>query len=149
MVWRSLEARAAARTTSPRVEEWPRVGSRSCSPSLRRRSGYKHQRARAIIMHAACLTSGRVAQLGERGVRNAEVEGSNPFASTRTTVSKPTVWRSKHWLRRALKMSGQFVVHCSRCLRLTAPDWRSGSRSVQGDVAWKVDFLGTGSLMGR
>ena len=25
---------------------------------------------------------GRVAQLGERGVRNAEVEGSNPFAST-------------------------------------------------------------------
>ncbi len=41
-------------------------------------------------MHAACLTSGRVAQLGERGVRNAEVEGSNPFASTRTTVSKPT-----------------------------------------------------------
>ena len=26
---------------------------------------------------------GRVAQLGERGVRNAEVEGSNPFASTR------------------------------------------------------------------
>ncbi len=29
---------------------------------------------------------GRVAQLGERGVRNAEVEGSNPFASTRRTV---------------------------------------------------------------
>ena len=27
-------------------------------------------------------TIGRVAQLGERGVRNAEVEGSNPFAST-------------------------------------------------------------------
>ena len=26
---------------------------------------------------------GRVAQLGERGVRNAEVEGSNPFASTK------------------------------------------------------------------
>src|SRR5437879_536618 len=29
---------------------------------------------------------GRVAQLGERGVRNAEVEGSNPFASTRRPV---------------------------------------------------------------
>jgi hypothetical protein len=28
---------------------------------------------------------GRVAQLGERGVRNAEVEGSNPFASTNAT----------------------------------------------------------------
>ncbi len=28
------------------------------------------------------LVFGRVAQLGERGVRNAEVEGSNPFAST-------------------------------------------------------------------
>ena len=31
-------------------------------------------------MHHA---DGRVAQLGERGVRNAEVEGSNPFASTK------------------------------------------------------------------
>ena len=28
------------------------------------------------------MQQGRVAQLGERGVRNAEVEGSNPFAST-------------------------------------------------------------------
>ena len=28
------------------------------------------------------LTVGRVAQLGERGVRNAEVEGSIPFSST-------------------------------------------------------------------
>ena len=28
------------------------------------------------------LFAGRVAQMGERGVRNAEVEGSNPFAST-------------------------------------------------------------------
>jgi hypothetical protein len=27
--------------------------------------------------------SGDVAQLGERGVRNAEVEGSNPFISTK------------------------------------------------------------------
>ncbi len=30
---------------------------------------------------------GRVAQLGERGVRNAEVEGSNPFASTKARTS--------------------------------------------------------------
>ena len=30
---------------------------------------------------------GRVAQLGERGVRNAEVEGSNPFASTNGFLS--------------------------------------------------------------
>ncbi len=28
------------------------------------------------------LTRGDVAQLGERSVRNAEVEGSNPFIST-------------------------------------------------------------------
>ena len=45
-------------------------------------------------------SSGDVAQLGERSVRNAEVEGSNPFVSTRqaslpdlaffeTIVSKP------------------------------------------------------------
>ena len=32
---------------------------------------------------------GRVAQLGERGVRNAEVEGSNPFASTRVIARRP------------------------------------------------------------
>jgi hypothetical protein len=29
--------------------------------------------------------AGRLAQLGERRVRNAEVEGSNPLPSTRTT----------------------------------------------------------------
>ena len=33
------------------------------------------------------LRLGRVAQLGERGVRNAEVEGSNPFASTKIPYS--------------------------------------------------------------
>lgn len=38
---------------------------------------------RAILADGLRSSSGRVAQLGERGVRNAEVEGSNPFASTR------------------------------------------------------------------
>ena len=31
-------------------------------------------------------TYGPVAQLGERCVRNAEVEGSNPFGSTKNSV---------------------------------------------------------------
>ena len=39
------------------------VGRRSSSPGLR-------------------VSSGGVAQLGERGVRNAEVRGSNPLTST-------------------------------------------------------------------
>ena len=37
--------------------------------------------ARVILAKLQSII-GRVAQLGERGVRNAEVEGSNPFAST-------------------------------------------------------------------
>ena len=35
-----------------------------------------------LYLTCSSPTIGRVAQLGERGVRNAEVEGSNPFAST-------------------------------------------------------------------
>ena len=38
----------------------------------------------AVLYFQGPLMYGRVAQLGERGVRNAEVEGSNPFASTKT-----------------------------------------------------------------
>ena len=38
---------------------------------------------RAIFGNNGTRDIGRVAQLGERGVRNAEVEGSNPFASTK------------------------------------------------------------------
>ena len=34
---------------------------------------------------------GRVAQMGERGVRNAEAEGSNPFASTMSSYAMPHV----------------------------------------------------------
>ena len=33
---------------------------------------------------------GRVAQMGERGVRNAEVEGSIPFSSTKLHPKKST-----------------------------------------------------------
>ena len=40
--------------------------------------------ARRVIFPRCHLLHGRVAQLGERGVRNAEVEGSNPFASTKS-----------------------------------------------------------------
>ena len=36
--------------------------------------------------------SGDVAQLGERRVRNAKVEGSIPFVSTRN-VESPSIWR--------------------------------------------------------
>lgn len=34
------------------------------------------------VAHSCLEGSGAVAQLGERSVRNAEVEGSNPFRST-------------------------------------------------------------------
>ena len=34
------------------------------------------------VIHEWGVTSGDIAQLGERGVRNAEVEGSNPSIST-------------------------------------------------------------------
>jgi hypothetical protein len=37
---------------------------------------------RGVLYFQGLQVRGRVAQLGERGVRNAEVEGSNPFAST-------------------------------------------------------------------
>src|SRR5438445_7586412 len=42
---------------------------------------------RAIFGNNGTRDIGRVAQLGERGVRNAEVEGSNPFASTRVIAA--------------------------------------------------------------
>jgi hypothetical protein len=44
-------------------------------------------RALVLYLHEAVNHRGRVAQLGERGVRNAEVEGSNPFASTKNRFS--------------------------------------------------------------
>lgn len=48
-------------------------------PRLARKlSGFKS----ACYISEDTVEIGRVAQLGERGVRNAEVEGSNPFAST-------------------------------------------------------------------
>ena len=40
----------------------------------------------AVLYFKGRISHGRVAQLGERGVRNAEVEGSNPFASTKKSL---------------------------------------------------------------
>ena len=37
------------------------------------------------------IYSGDVAQLGERGVRNAEVEGSTPFISTMSSFGENTI----------------------------------------------------------
>ena len=48
-------------------------------------------------MHLAGSSSGRVAQLGERVVRNDEVAGSNPVTST-TFSTTYTVFRTK-WSR--------------------------------------------------
>ena len=62
---------------------------------------------RAIFGNNGTRDIGRVAQLGERGVRNAEVEGSNPFASTKEQrvlqpserrIAKPS---TDHLLRRS------------------------------------------------
>jgi hypothetical protein len=50
---------------------------RSARAELKLSATTRHQPARRLVM------CGRVAQLGERGVRNAEVVGSNPFASTK------------------------------------------------------------------
>ncbi len=41
---------------------------------------------RKSVLNTSDLVSGDVAQLGERGVRNAEVEGSNPFISTKRMI---------------------------------------------------------------
>ena len=41
------------------------------------------RRAEAVVNLMVSGTRGAVAQLGERSVRNAEVEGSIPFRSTR------------------------------------------------------------------
>ena len=49
---------------------------------------------------------GRVAQLGERGVRNAEVEGSNPFASTKAQLRCPTALRCPFSLWHTIAASG-------------------------------------------
>ena len=38
--------------------------------------------ARVVPLAAQFFLQGRLAQLGERGVRNAEVEGSSPLPST-------------------------------------------------------------------
>ena len=59
------------------------------------------QRRRAIL---CSLRPGRVAQLGERGVRNAEVEGSNPFASTIATRLYTRSHKSLHFNRPRLQV---------------------------------------------
>src|SRR5271166_4811057 len=47
------------------------------------------------------LPTGAVAQLGERSVRNAEVEGSIPFRSTRKSLQHKHLWQ-----RLAMKQLG-------------------------------------------
>jgi hypothetical protein len=51
---------------------------------------------------------GRVAQLGERGVRNAEVEGSNPFASTKNRLAPTNPDQSRSFQTAVLAFGLEF-----------------------------------------
>lgn len=53
--------------------------SRWCGTPAASRRGYPNWRLSGIV---ASIRDGAVAQLGERFVRNEEVEGSTPFSST-------------------------------------------------------------------
>ena len=62
--------------------------------------------------------------MGERGVRNAEVEGSNPFASTSSFLQLPII-RSMNMLcpkcGRETPASARFCVRCHATLRFACP----------------------------
>ena len=57
---------------------------------------------------------GRVAQLGERGVRNAEVEGSNPFASTNCRTLNTLPPRRQFPSHKTSDLPG-LVMQCPKC----------------------------------
>ena len=63
------------------------------------------------------LSRGAVAQLGERRVRNAKVEGSIPF---RSTINSRVFWRSLAGCRTPLSLSVPVVMLGSRASNRTA-----------------------------
>ena len=100
-----------------------------------------------LLLHS----NGDVAQLGERGVRNAEAEGSNPFISTRTfgTPSVEGVFFCA-WPVRGFEpvRAAQALVACAGRSAEGAEPWSVGRQANAANPFISTRTYGTPSAEG-